>query len=132
MCMARAILRKSSILVMDEATASVDFQTDQLIQSMIQRQFSECTVITIAHRLHTVLNWFVHTHIFIRFFFFVKTIMLINSDEILVLDAGRVVEKGTPLDLVGANGIFAALVAATNDDSLFELISQLSERKKHL
>ena len=58
--------------------------------------------------------------------------MLINSDEIIVLDGGRVIEKGTPLDLVSANGIFAALVAATNDESLFELISQLSERKKHL
>ncbi len=129
MCMARAILRKSSILVMDEATASVDFQTDQLIQSMIQRQFSECTVITIAHRLHTVLNWFVHVY---AFFFYVKTIMLINSDEILVLDGGRVVEKGTPLELVSADGIFAALVAATNDDSIYEAISELSESKKNL
>ena len=67
MCMARAILRKSNILVMDEATASVDYQTDHYIQSMIQRQFSECTVITIAHRLRTVLNWFVYIYVFIYF-----------------------------------------------------------------
>ena len=124
MCMARAILRKSRILVMDEATASVDIQTDQLIQSMIKRQFADCTVLTIAHRLHTVMNWFVLIHqlhfypLFFMFSFFSF------SDEILVLDDGHVVEHGSPSELLAQNGEFAALVASAHDDALYDQIAQ--------
>ena len=54
--------------------------------------------------------------------------MFINSDEILVLDGGRVVEKGTPHDLISANGVFAALIAASGDDSIYDLVSCLNEQ----
>ncbi|EDW63702.2 probable multidrug resistance-associated protein lethal(2)03659 [Drosophila virilis] len=77
-CLARAILRENRILVMDEATANVDPQTDALIQTTIRNKFRECTVLTIAHRLHTIMD----------------------SDKVLVMDAGRVVEFGTPYELL--------------------------------
>jgi len=91
MCLARAILRKSRILVMDEATASVDFETDALIQKTIRKEFKDVTVLTIAHRIHTIMD----------------------SDRVLVLDAGQIAEFESPQVLLqDINGIFYSLAHA--------------------
>ncbi|VDL90548.1 unnamed protein product [Schistocephalus solidus] len=135
--LARAILRDNKILVVDEATANVDPETDAVIQETIKTKFIDKTILTIAHRLHTI----------------------IDSDEVIVMDAGRVVEQGSPyglLDPVGAaelsqqlpdsadaavlrterpgvttsaaqitsNGPFAAMVQHTGGDSCAELVTQ--------
>jgi len=80
MCLARALLRKSRVLVLDEATSSVDSKTDQEVQDSIRREFVEkgATVITVAHRLDTVLGY----------------------DKIAVLGNGKVLEYGNPSDLL--------------------------------
>lgn len=101
-CLARAILRKDRILVLDEATANVDPQTDALIQRTIRERFVNSTVLTIAHRLRTVMD----------------------SDRILVLDAGRILEFDEPHVLLqNPDGVFSQMVAATGQeaDSLREL-----------
>jgi len=77
-CICRAILRKNKVIILDEATANIDLNTEQKIQALIKEEFAECTVITIAHRLQTI----------------------IESDQILMLSEGTVQEFGSPEELM--------------------------------
>ena len=91
LCIARALLRKPKILLLDEATASIDFKTDKLVQDMIRKNFIGCTTLTIAHRLNTIAD----------------------SDLIMVLDDGKIAELDTPEKLMQLkDGIYRDMVDA--------------------
>src|SRR5204863_6108644 len=90
MAIARTILRNPPVLVLDEATSSLDNQTERAVQAALERLSEGRTTIAIAHRLSTIRH----------------------ADQIVVLDGGRVVERGTHDELLDRGGRFAELVAA--------------------
>ncbi|XP_041974687.1 ATP-binding cassette sub-family C member 4-like [Aricia agestis] len=106
MCLARAVLRSNKLLIMDEATANVDPQTDNFIQQTIRRQFASCTVLTIAHRLNTIMD----------------------SDKVLVMSSGEVVEFDHPYMLLSdPDSHLSSMVRETGDKNsrkLFEIAKE--------
>ncbi|XP_037669576.1 multidrug resistance-associated protein 1 isoform X2 [Choloepus didactylus] len=92
LCLARALLRKTKVLVLDEATAAVDLETDDLIQSTIRTQFDDCTVLTIAHRLNTIMDY----------------------TRVIVLDKGEIRECGPPAALLQQRGLFYGMARDAN------------------
>uniref|UniRef100_A0AAY4E1V3 Multidrug resistance-associated protein 4 n=1 Tax=Denticeps clupeoides TaxID=299321 RepID=A0AAY4E1V3_9TELE len=106
-CLARAILRRNRILIIDEATANVDPKTDELIQKTIRDKFRDCTVLTIAHRLNTI----------------------IDSDRILVLDAGRIHEYDEPYVLLqNQDSMFYQMVKQTGKAEAAFLLQTAKQR----
>ena len=107
-------MRDAKIVVLDEATANVDFDTDEFVQKAIKERFSNCTIFTIAHRLSTIIDY----------------------DKILVLDKGEVVEFGNPYSLltlkngdlkITSDGVFASLVKNTGNASANALFERAKE-----
>ena len=96
--MGRALLRKPKILLLDEATASIDIESDHLVQLMIRQCFRDATVLTVAHRLKTIMD----------------------SDRILVLEGGRIADFGKPSELLqNPQGALSKLVEAHGSVSVF-------------
>ncbi|KAL6424749.1 hypothetical protein ACFW04_010010 [Cataglyphis niger] len=103
-CLARAILKNNRLLVLDEATANIDSHTDNIIQDTIRKNFKNCTVITIAHRLNTI----------------------IDSDRIIVMENGYIVEFGIPYELLHdkPDGYFKKMVEKTGKEMAQNLLEQ--------
>lgn len=100
LCLARAMLARPRLLVLDEATSSVDLATDEFVQKMLRSQFPDTTLLTIAHRLNTIIDY----------------------DVVLVMDQGKVAEFGSPKTLLESeNGMFTAMVNATGQESAASL-----------
>ena len=109
LCMARALLRRPKILLMDEATASVDMENDVLIQETVRKEFENSTVLTIAHRLHTVAD----------------------SDVVMVLEKGKLAEMDKPEKLVAREqSHFKSLIQATGPSSSAHLMNFILHEKK--
>jgi ABC-type multidrug transport system fused ATPase/permease subunit len=110
LCLARAIVARPKIMVLDEATSAVDKATDGLIQRSIREEFEDSTLLVIAHRLSTIADF----------------------DRVLVLDQGRVVEYDTPKNLLAIEGgVFRGMVESSGErDVLFEVINGAVEETK--
>ncbi|KAG7200525.1 hypothetical protein KM043_001089 [Ampulex compressa] len=105
LCLARAIIQNNKVLILDEATANVDPGTDVLIQKTIRQKFKDCTVLTIAHRLNTIMD----------------------SDRVLVMEHGEIVEFDHPHILLGNKlGYFTSMLHETGK-TMFEQLRKISE-----
>ncbi|KAI8969939.1 hypothetical protein BDF20DRAFT_915834 [Mycotypha africana] len=107
-CLARALLKRSRVVLMDEATASVDFETDEAIQKTIACEFADCTILCIAHRLRTVIEY----------------------DKILVLDQGEIAEFANPLELLNTPGSIFNNMCETSGE--YDTLIALARRKHQL
>ena len=104
-CLARSILRRNKIVMMDEATSNIDNETDKLMQSIVREKFKDCTMITIAHRLRTV----------------------VCSDKIVVMENGACKEFGTPAELVSnEDSLFRNFVMNTGAEESQALIDLIN------
>lgn len=110
LCLARASLKKNKILVLDEATASVDKETDKLLQEALDRANKDVTVIAIAHRLNTIIDF----------------------DYVLVLGEGEVLEYGSPAELLNLKGAFSKMVQDTGDVISKKLHNSALDKKEGL
>ncbi|KAL4478039.1 hypothetical protein ABPG72_013478 [Tetrahymena utriculariae] len=121
-CLARVMLRNNKLIVLDEATANVDMNTDQKIQQLLKSMFQNTTIITIAHRLNTIADY----------------------DKVIVLDKGQVIEIGTPFELLAQSEndstitkkstLFSQMVLHTgpkNADKIFQISKQTHLNKKN-
>ncbi|KAI7896256.1 P-loop containing nucleoside triphosphate hydrolase protein [Mucor mucedo] len=108
LCLGRALLKSSRVVLMDEATASVDFETDKAIQKTITTEFSDSTILCIAHRLHTVIEY----------------------DRILLLDQGRIIEFDNPLTLI--NNPESSFYKMCRNSGEFDSLLELAKSKHQL
>ncbi|XP_048265984.1 ATP-binding cassette sub-family C member 4 isoform X2 [Bombus terrestris] len=105
-CLARAILRNNKILMLDEATANVDPQTDALIQHTIRKKFAKCTVLTIAHRLNTIMD----------------------SNKVLVMDKGRMAEYDHPYILLQNNYSQFKSLVKESDRAMYDQLVKVAKQ----
>lgn len=99
--LARAVSRRAKVVLLDEATASVDKETDEHIQRLIRSEFPESTIIAIAHRLRTIVDY----------------------DRVIVMGGGEILEMGSPAELINRQGVFCDMLHKTGEyDELVELV----------
>ncbi|KAM0789106.1 hypothetical protein ACM66B_003161 [Microbotryomycetes sp. NB124-2] len=108
LCMARALLKRNKVMLLDEATASVDYKTDEMISNTIREEFKDSTLLVIAHRLRSIVDF----------------------DKVLLLDAGKIIEFDSPAKLLeDPASRFYALCRATGK-SEFKILKKMAEGKK--
>ena len=105
LCIARAIISQPKILLMDEATSNIDSKSDQIIQKIIKHRFKQSTVITIAHRLNTIIQY----------------------DRVVVMAEGKIVDEGSPKDLLSRESTFKALVMELGEENFEKMKKYASD-----